>query len=150
MPGDGRPGSQRMLIYEQRLWSTNYPFGVDSGNEFIGTKGRMFVSKRGKFELRGERNAPIDRKLSADVRAEVAFNQRNWVDCIKSGNMPNASLSIAHRTATAAHLGNIAIRLGRSLRFDPQLETFIDDDDANAMIGREYRAGGHWAVPQST
>ncbi|RIK88208.1 MAG: gfo/Idh/MocA family oxidoreductase [Planctomycetota bacterium] len=148
-PGDGKPGGKRMLIYEQRLWSTNYPFGVDSGNEFIGTKGRMFVSKRGKFELRGERNAPIDRQLHADTKAEVAFNHRNWIDCIKSGQTPNASIDVAHRTATAAHLGNIAIRLGRSLRFDPQTESFPLDADATALLSRSYRAEGHWAIPKA-
>ena len=40
-PGDGQTGSQRLLIYEQRLWSTNYPHNTDSGAEFYGTKGQM-------------------------------------------------------------------------------------------------------------
>ena len=52
-PGDGTPGDRRMLIYEQRLWTTNYPHNVDSGVEFLGDAGRMFISKRGKFELHG-------------------------------------------------------------------------------------------------
>ena len=47
-PGDGRVGSRRQLIFEMRLWSTNYPFNCDSGAEFYGTAGRMLVSKRGK------------------------------------------------------------------------------------------------------
>jgi len=38
-PGDGKPGNRRMFIYEQRLWSTNYPHNVDSGVEFYGTDG---------------------------------------------------------------------------------------------------------------
>ena len=50
-PGDGKPGSQKILIYEQRLWSTNYPNNVDSGAEFYGTKGQLFLSRRGKFQL---------------------------------------------------------------------------------------------------
>jgi predicted dehydrogenase len=147
-PGDGKPGSKRMLIYEQRLWSTNYPFNVDSGNEFIGTKGRMFISKRGKFELRGEQNRALDRKLQSGTKADVAENQQNWLDCIRNGGTPNANIEIAHRTAAAAHLGNIAIRLGRALNLDPANETVIGDDEANAMLGRKYRAEGHWAIPK--
>jgi predicted dehydrogenase len=37
------------------------------------------------------------------------------------------------------HIGNIAYRLGRSVNFDPQSEQFIGDDEANAMIKRDYR-----------
>jgi predicted dehydrogenase len=147
-PGDGQPGNKRMLIYEQRLWSTSYPFNVDAGNEFIGTKGRMFVSKRGKFEVRGERNVAINRTLNGPIKAEVEFNHRNWIDCIKEGGTPNASIDIAHRTATAAHLGNIAIRVGRAVHFDPKAETIAGDDEATALLGRKYRADGHWSIPQ--
>ena len=100
-----------MLIYEQRLWSTTYPYNVDSGAEYFGTKGKMFISKRGKFEVRGERNEPLDVKLDGVPKSEVAENQQNWLDCIKSGGVPNANMDIAVRTATAAHLGNIATRL---------------------------------------
>lgn len=146
-PGDGKPGSKRMLIFEQRLWSTSYPFGVDAGNEFIGTKGRMFISKRGKFELRGERNAALNRELKGQTKALVEENQQNWLDCIRSGGTPNANIEIAHRTACAAHLGNIAIRTGRSLKFDPATEAIIGDDEATALLSRKYREQGHWGVP---
>ena len=63
IPGRRQVGNRRMLIYEQRLWSTTYPYNVDSGAEYFGTKGRMFISKRGKFEIGGERNEPLDVKL---------------------------------------------------------------------------------------
>jgi predicted dehydrogenase len=50
-PGDGGVGQRRQLIFEMRLWSGNYPHNCDSGAEFYGTKGQLFVSKRGKVEL---------------------------------------------------------------------------------------------------
>ena len=49
-PGDGKPGSKKMLIYEPRLWSTTHPFNVDSGVEYYGTKGKLFLSRRGKAQ----------------------------------------------------------------------------------------------------
>jgi predicted dehydrogenase len=61
-PGDGQVGHKRQFIFELRIWSTNYPFNVDSGTEFYGTKGKMFLSKRGKLEILDERNARIDAK----------------------------------------------------------------------------------------
>ncbi len=147
-PGDGSPGAKRMLIYEQRLWSTNYPNGVDSGAEFVGTKGRMLVSKRGKFEVRGERNRPTGMKLMGSIEARVEDNHQNWLDAIRDGAAPHANVEIAHRTAAAAHLGNIALRVGRSLRFDPAAEAIVGDDEAAALLGRAYRDGGHWATPR--
>jgi hypothetical protein len=74
-------------------------------------------------------------------------NQQNWLDCIKSGGTPHANVEIAVRTAVACHLANIATRLQRTLRFDPASETAIDDEEANALLGRKYREGGHWGIP---
>jgi predicted dehydrogenase len=143
-----KPGNRRMFVFEQRLWSTTYPYNVDSGAEFFGSKGKMFISKRGKFEVRGERNAPLDLKLDGEPKAEVVENQRNWLDCIKSGGVPNANVDIAVRTAIAAHLANIATRLQRTLKFDAATETIVGDEEANSLLTRTYRDGGHWGVPK--
>jgi hypothetical protein len=45
------------------------------------------------------------------------------------------------------HLGNIACRLGRTLRFDAAAERIIGDAEAHALLTRAYR-DGHWAVPR--
>jgi len=147
-PGDHRAGGRRMLIYEQRLWSTTYPHNVDSGVEYVGAKGMMFLSKRGKFDLRGEQNRPMKTKLNVTAKVDVADNLRNWIDCIKSGETPNANIDVAHRAAAAVHLGNIATRLQRTLKFDPVEERVIDDEEANKLLSRNYRRDGHWGVPQ--
>jgi len=69
-PGDGEVGSQRQLIYEQRLWSLSYPYNVDSGAEFYGTAGRMFLSKRGKLDS-SRRPKPTNRQPAAEGTAAV-------------------------------------------------------------------------------
>jgi hypothetical protein len=46
------------------------------------------------------------------------------------------------------HLANIAIRLGRSLDFDPANEQIVGDAEASQLLSRNYRDGGHWAIPQ--
>ena len=51
------------------------------------------------------------------------------------------------REGRLCHLGNIATRLGRTLKFDPQREHILDDAEADAMGRRKYRE--HWAVPKS-
>jgi predicted dehydrogenase len=140
-------GNRKMFVFEMRLWSTTYPYNVDSGAEYFGTKGRMFISKRGKFEVRGERNEPMEVKLEGPPTSELPENQQNWLDCIKSGGVPNANIDIAARTTIACHLANIATRLQRTLHFDPTSEKIIGDDEANQLLARKYREGGHWGIP---
>ncbi len=145
--GAGKNARPRMLIYEQRLWSTSYPYNVDSGAEYYGTKGKMFLSKRGKIDVFDDAKQRIKVELDGNIRSAVNANQRNWIDCIKSGAVPNAPIDVAHRTVSAIHLGNISTRLGRTLKFDPDREIIIDDEEATSMLTRKYRAGGHWSVP---
>jgi predicted dehydrogenase len=139
----------RMLIYEQRLWSVNYPYNVDSGAEFYGTKGKLFVSKRGKIEAYDDEKARIPLELDGMALKNPGPNHlQNWVDCAKNGETPNAPLEAAFCTTTAVHLGNISTRLRRSLKFDGEQQHIVGDTEANAMLGRTYRDGGHWSVPK--
>jgi predicted dehydrogenase len=146
-PDATKAGSPQMLIFEQRLWSTTYPYGVDGGTEYFGKKGKMFVSKRGKFDLLGERNRRLDVKLNGVPKCDISENLRNWLDCIASGGVPHANAEVACRTATAVHLGNIATRLQRTIHFDPVTEQIVGDDEAQALTSRQYRDGGHWGIP---
>jgi len=66
---------------------------------------------------------------------------QNWLDCIKSRELPNADVEIGHRSVTICHLLNITRELGRKLRWDPEAERFLDDDQANALLERPRRKG---------
>jgi predicted dehydrogenase len=63
----------------------------------------------------------------------------DFTDCIRNGGRTYAPAEIGHRTVTVAHIGNITMQLGRKLRWDPDLERFIGDEEANAMLEREQR-----------
>jgi len=144
-PGDGKPGSRRMLIYEQRLWDTVYPHNVDSGAEFHGPGGQMFLSRRGKLQILDSQNKPkpVDIPLQQqDDKAHVA----NLLAAIRSGAKLNADPLTGHLSTSLCHLGNIATRLGRSLNFDPAKEQIVGDEEANRLVRREYRE--HWGRPQ--
>jgi hypothetical protein len=47
---------------------------------------------------------------------------------------------VAHLSCALVHLGEIAYRTGRALRFDPKTETIFGDDEANARLTKAYRA----------
>jgi predicted dehydrogenase len=64
---------------------------------------------------------------------------RNFLDCVKSRGQPVADVEDAHRTATACHLANISLRLGRKIRWDPDREQIVGDREASAYLARPYR-----------
>ncbi|MBX3439227.1 MAG: Gfo/Idh/MocA family oxidoreductase [Planctomycetaceae bacterium] len=136
----------RQLIFEMRLWSTNYPENVDNGVEFIGTGGRMFISKRGKFQLFAGRNQKVDKVLAGSLGGSVSDHQRNLLEAIRGQAELRADAHTAHLSASLAHLANTAARLNRSFEFDAQSEQCPQDAEANALLARKYRTG-HWGVP---
>jgi hypothetical protein len=80
------------------------------------------------------------------TRLPVADSQMgNFLDCVRSRRQPICNVNVGHRSASVCHLGNIAIRTGRSLRWDPAQERFTGDnaDEGNRMLSREMR--GEWA-----
>jgi predicted dehydrogenase len=114
---------------------------------FEGTKGSIAVS-RGKIES----NPPEILKEplgTGDVHLAVSKNHhKNWLDCIKSRALPICDVAIGHRSATVCHLGNIAIRTGRKLAWDPVAQAIVGDTEASRMLARPYRSP--WRLPEST
>jgi len=68
-----------------------------------------------------------------------AGEHRNFLDCVKSRRDPYFPAEIGHRCCSVAHIGNIAMELGRKLRWDPKAEQFVDDAQANRMLFRAMR-----------
>ena len=69
-----------------------------------------------------------------------ADHVRNFIDCVKSRRDPVEPVEVGHRTATLCHLGNIAMKLRRKIRWDPEQEQIVGDDEAGAMLSRPMRA----------
>jgi predicted dehydrogenase len=146
-PGDGQVGSRRQLIFEMRIWAPYREQGYENGNAFYGTKGMMLFGKGDGWKLFGPRNQLIEEGQSSE--RDVA-HQRSFVECIMDSDhpRPTADIEIGHYSAALCHLGNLACRVGRPLKFDPAKEEILGDDEANSLCGREYREG-HWAVPKA-
>jgi hypothetical protein len=76
-------------------------------------------------------------------------HQADFVAAIRGGTRPAADIEEAYRSVAIVHLGNLAVRLGRSLRLDPGGDLVVGDDEATKLLGRPYR-DAHWAVPRDT
>ncbi len=64
---------------------------------------------------------------------------QNFLQAVKSRKDPIEPVEAGHRTASICHLGNIAMRLKRKLKWDPEKEVFVNDEQANSMLRRAYR-----------
>jgi hypothetical protein len=78
--------------------------------------------------------------MKADPKEMDPLHVRNFLDCVKNRNRPVADVEEGHLTAVVCHLGNIATRLGRSLKWDAEKEEILGDREATAMLARPYRA----------
>lgn len=127
--------------YKREGDNVDFPNGI----LFEGDKGRIFVN-RGKLE-----GSPVDALTDAD-KAELdeiivelchgkqpGNHMKNFFECIADGGKPISDVWSHHRTMTSCHLCNIALMLGRELDWDPKSESFVGDDQANALLSRKAR-----------
>jgi len=127
----------RTLLMEVRNAGSYMEEGsLTTGNTFFGAKG-YYVQGKGFFDY-DHKPIPVD-----EPEPETAGTFGNFLAAVRSrkpedvhGNAEEGHISSVH-----CHLGNISYRLGRSLEFDPKTETFIGDEEANAMLKRDYRPG---------
>ncbi len=106
--------------------------------------GGIFIGEKGKMEIfRGnlKSNPPeiAEELLKSERRDQDHVD--NWLSCILTGERPISDIAIGRRSAAICHLLNIARYLGRSLKWDPDKEVFIGDDEANTYLSREHRKG---------
>jgi predicted dehydrogenase len=127
------------ITWEHRVWSK----GTGSGAEVYGEHGTLVFGREGwRVEKGIEASDPGDPKGRG---TEDSVHQRNFIDCIKSSSgstvsRPNADIEEGHKSTRLCHLGNIAFRTGRAVRFDAHTETCVHDAEANRLLGRSYRA----------
>ena len=137
---------KKVLLYEDRQWTPYGVHGVDCGNEFYGTKGYMVFSRRGFFRVflgskdgKGNEEAGPEMGKPGRVSQPAPDHMANFLGCVQTRKEPNAPVADAHLSSSLVHLGEIASRLGRTLRFDPKQESFVQDAQANAMLSKDYR-----------
>jgi myo-inositol 2-dehydrogenase / D-chiro-inositol 1-dehydrogenase len=115
--------------------------GYPGGTTFEGEKGTIHVN-RGSITvtLNGEKVTDPYKLPTGETKLYVSTGHfPNWLDCIKTRKPPICDVEIGHRSATVCHLGNIAIRTGRKITWDPKTETIVGDKEAAAMLTKEYR-----------
>lgn len=135
--------TKTLLQFEVRHWITNHEGGIGEGPEntvgviFYGSEGYLVVDSYQSWR------SYLGRKREPGPSARIGGNHyRNFLDAVRARDhsILHCDIEEGHKSAVLCHLANISYRLGRSLEFDPQTERFVGDDEANAMLSRQYRA----------
>jgi predicted dehydrogenase len=110
-----------------------------NGVRFEGDKGWIFVT-RGAIDA--EPKSLLQETIGAgETKLYVSnYHKGNFYECVKSRAETIAPVEVAHRSCSACLLGDIAMRTGRKLRWDPAKEQFIDDAVASSMLSRTMRS----------
>jgi predicted dehydrogenase len=130
-------GSEIVIVHDQRP-------DFDNGVLIEGSDGRIFVN-RGKLTGRAV-EALKDHPLPEDALAKLCKGKQpgnhmgNFLECVKDRGEPVSDVASHHRSLTTCHLANIAIRLGRKLKWDPTAEQIVGDNEANSWQKREQRS----------
>ena len=127
-----------------------------NGIMFTGTEGRIFVNRgvvQGK-PVEDLANAPFSREdfsvydFDNRTRPEragkldaIINHMGNFFDGIQSRRKPISDVESQHRSVSTCHLGNIAMRVGRPVKWDPEKQIFPDNAAANALLSRPQRTG---------
>jgi predicted dehydrogenase len=139
----------KVISYEQRLWNSYRLEGSENTVAVYGTDGMAEVGRwvggHHAFRVFDSKGAQIH--YEQEPEPDFNFHARNFVDCIRSRQLPNGDIEIGHLSTVLSHLGNIVARTKRSIQVDPKSEQIIGDDEANEYVHREYRE--HWSTPRN-
>ncbi len=139
-----------ICTYESRFLNGRGPEeGRGYGILFYGSDATMFVD-RSYFEIIPEMTFSRDdfqTQKTAAARMNVQRGDpshfdhvKNFIECMRTRQNPVSDIEIAHRSTSAPHLANIALRSGRQIKWDGQREQILGDAEASKRLSKEYRA----------
>ncbi len=107
--------------------------GGEGGACFVGTEGRIAVDRGA---LVSDPPEIVREPLRPDEVHLYHCNSHsgNFLECIRTRKKTICDVDIAQRAVSALLLGGIEKQLQRPLRWNPEREEFVNDDEANRML----------------
>ncbi len=152
-------GRRKMMEFEVRHWITNREADIGQGGlvrrskRFFGhsnTIGNVFYGSKGYLAAGDEDASSYETWLGRDQKPgprghASGDHLANFIACVRSRKKEDLSAPIeeGHISCALVHLANASYRLRRTLRFDPETEQVIGDDEASDLLrdgDRGYRA----------
>jgi predicted dehydrogenase len=117
-------------------YADGFTLVLDSG-EWGQPYDRLKEKNKGEGDIRKMLSEEDQRKLDEMPDPEPLVR---FPDAIRTRRQAGGNAEASHRVATIYHLANIAFRTGRQLRFDPEKEEFVGDDEANRLAYQPMRS----------
>ena len=140
IPPDGK--DYEVLTYKYATGVTMTRSGRARGVLFTGTKGEVNTD-RGFLETKPANLK--DQRISPD--GIHLYESRNhyvdWLDAIRKRSKPICDIETGCRSVSVCHLGNIAYKLGRPLKWNPEDEVLLGDAGASRLLSRPMRSPWH-------
>ena len=140
-PAGYGPFEQLTFEYDNGIIITEEPYnGGEQGLQIYGENGWLKVC-RGSFRASDKKFEKIDLGVEKGAYESQSAHRRIWIDAVKAHVDPNCPVETGHTSCTVCNLGNIAIQLGRPVRWNPIVQKFMDDPEATKLLHYEYREG---------
>ena len=132
---DGKEHPFLTYRYENGIIMTHEKWDWNNAILFTGTEGEFRVQRK-KIETTP---ASLATRVIAETEKHVYKSEnhyKDFFDAMRKRSKPICDVEIGHRTASVCNIGNIAYQLNRPLQWNPKKETFKNDKEANALLGR--------------
>jgi predicted dehydrogenase len=141
IPPAKRANKGLRMEYANGIVMNHVDWGANNAVQFIGSEGKIEVSRSFyRSDITGLTDLELKDTDTPLYRSENHY--QDWVDAIKNRSRPISDVETGHRTASLCNIVNITYDLERPLLWSPRDEQFINDEDANRMLGRPFR--GSW------
>lgn len=142
-----RNGAEAVGMNDFQDWTKKYGALVDHGTAFEGTDGWVLVDRT---QIRTAPERLVEEKPGEqDVRLTRSSNHvRNFLDSIKSREPAICPIEDSVQADILCHLSDIATRLKRKVTWDPNVERFVNDPEANSRLKLRVQRE-RWALKQS-
>ena len=149
------------MVWQLRTWGQppdpKYPWGAtfygDKGTLKVGVFSYDFTPVKGDplhrdvtYELEQFPEDKTEQRLEKHVAPAIRGHMRNFLEAIGSRGRPVADIEQGHISTASCILGNMALKLGRTLEWDASAQRVVRDEEANRLLRRQYRRP--WVHPE--
>jgi predicted dehydrogenase len=112
------------------------------GVKFRGSKGWIEITRE-FFHASDNKFLPPKKEVAKGPYETRVPHQANFIEAVRTRKDPVVPVEIGHSSCTVCNLGNIAVALNRTIKWDPVNEKFVDDKDgaATKLMRYDYRSG---------
>jgi predicted dehydrogenase len=149
------------VVWQHRTWGDapdpKYPWGATlygdkgtlkasvMGYDFVPRGGGQSVHKDVTYEYEQYPEDRTEKDLERHVAPAIRGHMKDLLAAIETRGRPVADIEEGYISTTSCILANLAMKLGRSLTWDPSAGKVVGDDEANRLLRRPYR--GPWVHP---